>query len=343
MSVLRAQRRPIVVGIDYRNIDEKFIASCATLAQKLNSPLELVHAVESSFDFMVPADVIVNPFYAYEKALAEMEESEAREKLESIKKQLPASLISHVHIIRGLPAEALLTVGQETKAGLIVCGAQSKSARNIFRGVSTAFSLATHADIPLLLLPMGESINFQDPLKMLIADNLEIEGRFSLENALRLAEDLGSSAIYHVHIHPRSAAQITAFASQLSPSMEEANPLFNGPRYLEMIQQRIIDDLLYRFHNSEGAQQLVARYEARIVFGEDSGELQRACKETGARILVFGRHHLIHRKSFSLGKLPCGALLDEQAAIVIVPDASRYPPGGRSYPFDPSTRIQRRG
>lgn len=350
MNRLKTQRQAIVVGLDWTQPCDAFVRSCISLARQLRAPVELVHAVtatspSSSFDLMGPADVIINPYYGYEKALAELEEAEAQRKLKEIEARFPAPLEVRSHVIRDTPAQALLTIAQEVRAGLIVCGLAAKTPHNTFHGVSTAFSLATHGDSPLMLLPLSVSIDFQSPLGMLIADNLEVEGRFALENALRLAEDLASSSIFHVHVHSRKVEEIKAFAAkvqaaeasgQLSspqPPMAGAGPgtaALSGPHYLEQIQQRITDDLVYRFHNSEGAQQLAATYEAKIAFGDHAEELQKVCAETGARIMVFGRHLLIHRRSFSLGKLPSQAVLQENAAIVVVPDADRRAIRGRS-------------
>lgn len=333
MSVLAAQRRPLVVGLDFKEASEDFISSCISLAEKLHANVELVHAVHaSSFDFMGPADAIVNPYYNYEKAFAALEEQDAHERLEAIKKSFPASIEVRAHVVREAPATALLSIAQELRAGLIVCGLGAGTAPTLFQGVSTAFSLAAHGDLPLMLLPLAGVLDFREPPRMLIADKLEVEGRFALENALRLAEDLATAAIFHVHVHPRRADLIDDMARRAQKLLgREQTEAFEGKLYLEQIRSRIEGELLYRFHNSEGAQQLAASYETRLAFGEEAEELQKICEETKARLLVFGRHHLIHRKSFSLGKLPCEALLREKAAIVVVPDAHRRVMRERSF------------
>ena len=324
---IKTFRRPIVVGLLLNGQEEEFLKSCKTLSDRLEAPLELVHVLETCNTVWGAPEFIINPFFGYERALSEMDETVARQKLETIAKQLKTKQPVGVHVLRDYPSAALCTIAAELRAGLIVCGIQSDAKANLFRGMSTAFALASHADTAVLVLSRSAFFDFHTPRALLIADNLEIEGRFALENALRLAEDLGSPAIYHVHIHKRSRQEIATMLHQVQAEMLRSQSgdysQLNPELYTELLSQRIRDDLIYRFHNSEGAQRLGAAYETRVAFGDAADELHLLVQQTHAGLLVFGRHHLIHKRGFSLGKMPYAAMIKQNLATFIVPDGEK--------------------
>ena len=325
---IKTFRRPIVVGLLLQGDEEAFLKSCSTLAERLEAPLELVHVLEMPQTGWAAPDFIVNPFFGYERALNEMDETLARQKLEAIAQRLSTRHPVRVHVLRDCPSAALCTIATELRAGLIVCGIKAPVSEGMFRGMSTAFALASHADTAVLILPRQTFFDFSSPHRLLIADNLEIEGRFALENALRLAEDLASPAIYHVHIHKRGRQEIAGMLTHVVDEMKRSQlvgpPQLNPELYIELLSQRIRDDLIYRFHNSEGAQRLGAVYEPRVAFGDAADELRVLIEQTHAGLLVFGRHHLIHRRGFSIGKMPYAAMIKQNVATFIVPDGERH-------------------
>jgi hypothetical protein len=77
---------------------------------------------------------------------------------------------------------------------------------------------------------------------------------------------------------------------------------------------------MYRFHNCLGAREGHLRYQTAVAFGSPAEELKRIALAHKAQIMIFGRHHMLHKKSFALGKIPYQAMVEEQIATLVVPD-----------------------
>ncbi len=321
---MTSRPRPIILGLLLNESDHSLIKAAVALARRLQKPLTLVHAVRPIFHYLGAGDVSINPYYGYDKVLNDMEEEQAKTQLKALAKEIPEDIIVDTLVMRDYPAEALATLGAELHASLIICGVQIPQEKGILSGFSTAFSLAAHGEIPILMLPLGVELDLSGDLRILIADNLEKEGRAALENALFLAHALQCNEVLHAHIYPIDKHEIEHLVGHIQTAMNEGKipiqPEFSVETYKEGLKHRIKDDLLYRFHNSIGAQGLMSRYQVAIAFGSPSEELQKLAKAHKAQIMIFGRHHLLHKKSFALGKIPYQAMVEEHIATLVVPD-----------------------
>lgn len=323
-AIWNPRNQAIVVGVSLDKKDELVVQSAAALARKLESPLELVHATQPIFNYMGAGDVVVNPYYGYDRVINDMEDEEARQGLERIRKSLPADLQVGLHVVRDYTSEALTTIATEVHAGLIVAGMGKRAGSNFLEGMSTAFSLAAHADVPVLILPIDRPIPFTDEPRMLVADNLEAEGRRALEAAIQMAIELKSSAVCHIHVHKLSNAEVEHMVDKVREAMNlgriPLNPEFSTTTYTEQVRAKIVEELQLRFRGIPGAETLAPRYQALVSFGKPAEELHRTTHLHRPQLLVFGRHHLFHRQRFSLGKIPYDAMMEEGVATMIVPD-----------------------
>ncbi len=327
MTSWKTSQKPIVVGLLLDEQDSGLLKTATSLARQLGSSLELVHAVRPVFNYIGAGDVVVNPYYGYDWVLNDVEEQQSRQRIELVKKSLASNLTVNTHIVRDYPAEALSTIAHEVRAGMVLCGIQLKASKSLLGGLSTAFSLAAHAECPVMLLPITTSIDFQSPSTLLIADNLEAEGRIALESGLRLAQDLTCRSIVHAHVHNLGRPEIDHIVEQIRTAMTLGtipnNPKFSSEFYQDTVRQRIVDELVYRYHNTEGVQLLDSQYQPAVRFGEPADQLHQLVKEHKAQIMVFGRHHMIHKKNFAFGKIPYQAMIEDQVASFIVPDLER--------------------
>lgn len=323
-AIWNPRRKAIVVGVSLDQREEPVIQSAAALARKLESPLELVHATQPIFNYMGAGDVVVNPYYGYDRVINDMEDEEARKSLERIRQTLPSDLPVGLHVVRDYTSEALTTIANEVHAGLIISGMGQRGGNSLLEGISTAFSLAAHAEIPVLILPLDRVMNFADEARMLVADNMEVEGRRALEAAIQMAIELNASAICHVHVHKLSTDEVNHMVDKLREAMNlgriPLNPDFSTTTYTEEMRSKIADELQTRFRSLPGADTVAPRYQALVSFGKPVDELHKTTELHKPQLLVFGRHHLFHRQRFSLGKIPYDAMMVEGVATMIVPD-----------------------
>ncbi len=317
--------RPIVVGMLLDASDRPLLKAGAALAHRLQKPLTLVHAVRPIFHYLGAGDVVINPYYGYDKVLNEMEEEQAKASLKKLAKEIPTDIPVDTLVIRDYPAEALTTVAAELHASLLICGVQAKVDKTWLSGFSTAFSLAAHGDVPVLMLPLDSELDLSGDLRVVVADNLESEGRAALENALYLAHALQCKELIHTHVYPIDRKEIDHLVEHIQNAMNEGKiPMqadFGVESYKAGLRQRIKDDLMYRFHNCMGAQGLSSHYQTAVAFGSPAEELQRIALTHHAQLLIYGRHHMLHKKSFSLGKIPYQAMVEQHIASLVVPDA----------------------
>jgi len=320
------RHKAIVVGLSLENSDESLIQTALHLARKLESPLELVHATQPIFNYMGAGDVVVNPYYGYDRVINDLEDDDARKSLETLRQTLPADIPVGIHVLRDYPSEALTTIATEMQAGLIVCGIGHKTSNTLLAGMSTAFSLASHADVPVLIAPTECPIDMATRPRVMIADNLEVEGRRALEAAIQLADELDCSEICHTHVHKMGVNEVQHMVTKVMEAMNlgkiPPNPQFSSHVYLEEIKNKINDELSYRFHNSAGAQRVTSRYQVLVAFGNPAEELHKATMQRKSQLIVFGRHHLFHRRRFALGKIPYEAMMEQGVATLIVPDGA---------------------
>lgn len=320
------RNKPIVLGVSLDKNDEFLIQSASTLARKLESPLELVHATQPIFNYMGAGDVVVNPYYGYDRVINDLEDDEARKGLEKVRQTLPTDIKVGLHVLRDYTSEALTTIATEVHAALIICGISKIKSNNFLEGMSTAFSLASHADVPVLILPLDTPMDFANRPRMLIADNLEVEGGRALETAIRLAIELDCAEVCHTHVHKLSITDVQHMVDKVREAMNlgkiPPNPEFSTTTYIDQIRAKIAEELHYRLQNIPGAERIAPHYEALVSFGNPVEELHKTTQNRKTQLLVFGRHHLFHRQRFSLGKIPYDAMMEEGVATMIVPDAT---------------------
>lgn len=98
-----------------------------------------------------------------------------------------------------------------------------------------------------------------------------------------------------------------------------SDPELNRDYYIDKVKARTQTELLRRYEAaSKGLNS--TRYESSVAFGKPSEEIHAEVERTDAQLMVFGRHHLVHRKSLSLGRIPYSAMAMQGVAALVVPD-----------------------
>lgn len=317
--------KSIVVGLLLNESDESLLRAAATLSTRWQAPVQLVHAIKPLFSYLGAGDVVINPYYVHETVINEKEEERAREKMAKVAKRFSTEVTTH--ILRDYAPEALLTVASETHARLLMCGIRVREASHILSGFSTAFTLAAEAEIPVMIVPLGSPLSFEPPLRLLVADNLEVEGRCALETALQLARDLQAETLNHTHVHNVTPKELDEMVESVKEGMILGkipnNPDFTAEFYTETVTAKTREDLIYRFQNSAGVKTFQGRYNPEVAYGHPAVELRRLARETRSQLMIFGRHHILKRRNLTLGRVPYHAMINDGIATLVVPDMER--------------------
>ncbi|RZA24690.1 MAG: hypothetical protein EOP10_09160 [Proteobacteria bacterium] len=317
-----SHQRPILVAVLLNSGDDPILTTARYLARKLHAPLHIVHAVRPMFSYVGAGDIVVNPYYGYEMNFNDKEEQIARSKLDALSGAFDDVEVS-THLIRDFPPEAVLTLADELNAGLIIAGV-SEDAGGFLSGVSTGFTLASEANVPVLLVPQHEGVRFEGPLRILVADNFGEEGQAALDAAVQLANELHAESLTHVHVQDMSFQDVDRMIESVRESMIlgqiPSDPELNREYYIDKVKARTQTELMKRYEESIEPHLNSTRYEAAVGFGKPSEEIHNEVNRVGAQMMVFGRHHLVHRKTLSLGRIPYPAMVEDGVATLVVPD-----------------------
>ena len=329
MKNLITANKPIVAALLLDTTDQFILEAAVFLANKLQAPLHLVHAVRPLFSYVGAGDIVVNPYSGYESRFTDAEEGEARSKLDAHRNSLRDlnGLLVTTDIVRDFPAEAILNYAQEKDASLIVCGVRSpgEEHKSFLSGLSTGFTLAADAEVPVLLVPLSRTIPLGQSLRILVADNLEGEGERALDAGLWLANALHAAQLTHVHVQNTTYSEIDKMIDSVREGMLmgqiPSDPLLNRDYYMERVRDQTREELQRRVSRLDSEALNNTVYEPVVAFGHPAEAVHAEVLRSASQLMIFGRHHLIRRKTMSLGRIPYHAMVEDGIATLVVPDA----------------------
>jgi len=324
--------QPLVAAVKLDGSDNEVLSTALHLARRLNARLELVHAVRPIFSYVSAGDMILNPYYGHEMTYADTEEREARIRLSQIIDSLDDARVTG-HIIRDFPAEGVMALAHECAAALIICGVRGQAGmkagsdtrpKTFLSGLTTGFALAAEAEVPVLLVPPGARMN-PEGLKVLVADSGRGEGEEALRAGVHLANALDAEQLTHMHVQETSLQEIDRMIESVRASIlhghESSTPVVSRELYMERVRAQTREELQNRC-TSAGVEALNrTRYETVVSFGNPADEVHAEVLRSDSHLMVFGRHHLIRKKSLSLGRIPYHAMIENGVLTLIVPDA----------------------
>lgn len=315
----------IVVGLSLTEHDEHVLQSAVSLAQRTGSQLILTHATHPYQNYSLAREGFALPYEEFEKDAYDQDLADAQNRLEIIRDSLPSSLVSEIRVLRDYPEDALEEVALSCKATLIICGWPKAHPAKILRGMSTALSLMAHSRFPVMVIPGGTTIDFQDhPLTVLVADDLKVDGRQALRGALGFCRSIDLEQMVHAYVNPMSYREINTMVEKIQVAMLEgsipSDPAFNSQLYISQTKEELKQVLKQRIESMDPGFTHEYKYRPSVRFGPIDEELHRLTKETKCRILMFGKHHMVHRGRFQLGRIPYEAMVESQMATIVVPD-----------------------
>ncbi|MEZ4743788.1 MAG: universal stress protein [Bdellovibrionota bacterium] len=323
------KNRHIVAGIKFTPTTTDYIKSTISLARRSNMSLKFTHIVEPwNQGPMVYSNT--SPTQRLSTLNEESRLKSAKKRLdEAIKPFLKEyDIETSVHI--GQVAETLKSEALTSRASLLVCGIKPIAHKFVPKGFTTALELITSSSIPVLALPEEKIYDFagdkkqEKKLTILVCDDLSPSSHDALPTAAELAGALKKSELLHLHIHKESKENLIKWAEQVAsytPTLRDLQ--FDFPIKKETIvantEKAITDSMSKRLEVSQAILEMQkVDYNRKIAFGDIYEKLQEVIKETNPDLVVFGQHHLIHKRPFSIGRIPFYSMLNLELPILVV-------------------------
>jgi nucleotide-binding universal stress UspA family protein len=315
----------IVVGLSLNDREDHIIQSAVSLAQRTGSQLILVHATEAFRSHVLTREGFALPFEEVEQETADADLLMAQNKIETLRDNLPSSLVCETRVFRDYPEDAIEEVARSSKATLVMCGFHREQQTRFLGGMSTALALMAHSRHPVMVIPGDRPMDFQShPLTVLVADDLGTDGEQALKGAMGFSRSIDTDHLVHVHVNPMSYKEINQMVEQVRIAMLEgripSNPDFNSQVYIEETKTNLKKLLRERIDGLDPAFTHEYKYKPCVRFGTPIEEIHRLTVETKSSVLIFGKHHMLHRGRLSLGKVPYEAMVEPHVATIIVPD-----------------------
>lgn len=317
----------IVVGLSLHERDDHVLQTAVSLAQRTGAQLILVHAAEPYRSYSLAREGFVLPYEEMEQETIDAELVTVQNQLATLRDSLPSSLVCETRVFRDYPEDAIEEVADSSKASLIVCGFHRERQSRFLGGMSKALSLMAHSKHPVMVVPADRSMDFQQqPLTVLVADDLRSDGAAALRGAIDFCRSIDVEQLVHAHINEMSYREINQMVEKIQLAMLEgripSNPEFESHAYIEETKASIKTLLKQRIEAVEPGFVRDCKYRPSVRFGAPIDEIHRLTVETKSSVLIFGKHHMLHRGRLSLGKVPYAAMVEPHVATIIVPEAS---------------------
>lgn len=316
--------RPLILAsVKLGIIDHPSLRVAIQLCRRTGMRLRLVTAIEPDPDATRsygPNDMF--DFTAIGRSEGDEEREQAEDELRRIAAQLEFGSDVEVSVIFGTPAQAILSDAVVSGASFIVTGAAKGSHHFVPKGLSTALTLMADSPIPVLVINEACRLDVnRESLKILLADDLSESCERSIATVFDLAIGLRQTDVHHVHAN---ALSMETFARNVQKmrALRAGNPKDDiGPTELWEEVQR---DLHARLRSRTRArvaslESAGGHYWPEIRNGRVETEIERAIETIAADIVAFGRHHPVHRRPFSIGRVPFHFMLSQDRALLVAP------------------------
>lgn len=315
----------IVVGLSLNDREDHIVQSAVSLAQRTGSQLILVHATEPNRSYLLAREGFALPYEELEQETIDAELVMAQNKMETLRDSLPSSLVCETRVFRDYPEDAIEEVARSSKATLILCGFNRERHPRFLGGMSTALSLMAHSRHPVMVIPGDRPIDFQNhPHTVLVADDFGSDGEQALKGAMGFCRSIDVDHLVHAHVNTMSYREINQMVEQVRIAMLEGriptNPDFTSQAYIEETKADLKNRLKQRIEGIDPAFTHEYKYKTSVRFGAPIEEIHRLTVETKSSVLIFGKHHMLHRGRLSLGKVPYEAMVEPEVATIIVPE-----------------------
>ncbi len=221
-------------------------------------------------------------------------------------------------VIDGRYPSALLELASAHQSILMVVGQRAGSPEAFNHMVE----LMAGASMPVLVIPETTERFAYDPsglLNILIADDLTDSSAAAIECLTDFIHALCLPVnALHVHVEP---VEVMSFALSPDYELKVWPQLGVRDRGLDIRYEKIKKTLRSRSSSLlETIDECGGSYHAELWHGDVLQELNRAALDHRASIVVFGKHHTIHKHPFAFGQMDYQKMLGLNRPIMMAPD-----------------------
>lgn len=331
MGTVGFKGRPIVVALALEpEKDRPALDAAMALGRRMACHLRLVHVVSPSYPLVWSAGIdqlIPNVNLAEE--ITEQARRNAEAGLEAAKKAcLTASLQATTHVLVGSAVETISADAVASGAGLILCSSVLRPTRWIPRGLSVPLGLMAQGGTAVLVVGAeGPFATSGTAPHVVVADDLGDGGLDALTGGAEFALATGATSLTHLHVSALDSETVALTLQNIAASgrLRSDPRVVAGDLHKTMLEAtaRQLKERQSRLASSGTAlmtNKIAINTEVRVGNpGEEINQVVEKQRADGAPVVaVFGRHHVFHRKPFTLGQMPYWEMLANKAAVLVL-------------------------
>jgi nucleotide-binding universal stress UspA family protein len=229
------------------------------------------------------------------------------------------------NVVLGQPSQVLEADAVASSSQLIMVSAAKLNVAQKFLpdGFSTALSLLGSSSVPVVVVPEGVQVfKKAGPLKVLVADDLQDHSLDALHQGISMVHGVGPAELHHVHICEASEKELAGMANKVLDLMNRGDIPIDKNFSIDSFAGRVEENTKANLSKRLGAASLLFAdkedsYHQHVYFGDASEAFSKVVAEIDPDIVIFGRHQLIHRKPWGLGKMPFSAMLSLHKPIMV--------------------------
>ncbi len=297
--------------------------AAASLCKRTGMRLRLVAAIEPAEVnnlHLQPSDMY--DFTAMIRSESAELKAQVEDELQRFANTLELDIKVETSVVIGTPAQVILSEAVVSGASLIVTGAAKGSLRFIPKGLSTALTLMSESPIPVLVINDNRQLNLnRKALDILVADDLSESCERAVLVGFDLAIALGETDVHHIYVNSLTMENFAHNVQKLRELRKEDVGAHISPTELWEETHRSLHTRIRL--RAPGRTQFLetagGHYWPEIRDGGIKLGLEKAIDIATPDVIVFGRHQTIHRRPFSIGRVPFHFMLSMDYSILVVP------------------------
>jgi nucleotide-binding universal stress UspA family protein len=266
-------------------------------------------------------------------SIAQKVEERARENAEGSLKEIAGKLADpksiETAVLQGGTSDAITADAVTARSSLICVASEKKEGLHLLSGFTTGLELAANSNIPVMIVPNDrKEFKPKGRLKVMYADDLAANSLGALCTAVELAYGLGEIDFYHVHVSGESKEEMASAGEKILDLMNmeqiDINPYFDINSLTDDVENKFKKKMSERVGFAKSLlNSRDVEYIQQTKFGEVKDGMDELVKEIDPDIVIFGRHHFIHRNPLGIGKLAFSAMLSYDRPVIIAPGEKR--------------------
>ncbi|MFW7379801.1 MAG: universal stress protein [Oligoflexus sp.] len=321
-----ANGESIVVPVQVDQANDSIIPWAVAMAKLLDKKIRLIHVVQpwvqipSSLNYG-EGTVLVSLKDAIQSSIRD----QAEQDLQGLCRRFPGDVevgykIREGHIVDCIVAEAI----EDHTSFILMSLGPPRNHRVWLEGLSTPFSVMALAPVPVMVVPPhAVEPDLNANLKILLADDLRPHTEAALKESFDLLTLLNKAELHYVHVCDLDEGQIR-FALERGERrfLEKISPHLCVDDILQDTCRRLEDKMTRRLEQNVVHHGLAKmKCLQKVLVGDIAQQLKNYIRHESPDILVFGRHHALHQRPFSLGRLPYRMMLEHNRPIFVIPNS----------------------